>query len=89
VQEFLEQAFGYAGLNWQQYVEIDPSYFRPAEVDALLGNATKARELLGWQPEVTFPALVQMMVDHDLELARQECTLRNAGHKLSLPRGQV
>jgi GDPmannose 4,6-dehydratase len=87
VREFLDKAFSYAGLDWQRYVEIDPSYFRPAEVDFLLGDATKARRRLGWQPEVTFPALVHMMVEHDLELARQECTLKNAGHMISLPGG--
>jgi GDPmannose 4,6-dehydratase len=86
VREFLEEAFGAVGLDWQACVEVDPSYFRPTEVDILLGDATKAREELGWQPRVTFPALVRMMVDHDLELARQEFTLRNAGHTVS-PRG--
>jgi GDPmannose 4,6-dehydratase len=88
VQDFLDEAFGYVGLDWQAHVEIDPSYFRPTEVDVLLGDATKAREKLGWQPSVTFPTLVRMMVDHDFELARQECSLRNAGHTVT-PRGGV
>ena len=83
VRKFLEEAFGYVNLDWQAYVEIDPNYFRPTEVDVLLGDASKAREALGWQPRVMFPELVRMMVDHDLELARQECTLRNAGHMVA------
>jgi len=84
VREFLEQAFGQAGLDWQDYVKIDPRYFRPAEVDYLLGDSTKAKEQLGWKPTVTFKTLVRMMVEHDLELARQEQTLRNAGHTVAL-----
>ena len=84
VREFLEEAFSYAGLDWRDYVEIDPRYFRPTEVDYLLGDASKAREKLGWRPRVTFKELVRMMVDHDLELARQEKTLRDAGHAVML-----
>jgi GDPmannose 4,6-dehydratase len=80
VLEFLESAFRYLGLNWSEHVEIDPRYFRPAEVDHLLGDATKARERLGWQPTVDFAVLVKMMVDGDIEHARQERTLRDAGH---------
>jgi GDPmannose 4,6-dehydratase len=67
VREFLEEAFGYAGLNWQDYVKVDSKYFRPAEVDLLLGDASKARNILGWQPKVTFKDLVRTMVDADLE----------------------
>jgi GDPmannose 4,6-dehydratase len=84
VREFLEEAFGQAGLDWREYVETDPRYFRPAEVDYLLGDATKAKERLGWQPNVTFKELVRMMVDYDLELARQEQTLKHAGHIVAL-----
>ncbi|MFQ3580299.1 MAG: GDP-mannose 4,6-dehydratase [Chloracidobacterium sp.] len=76
VREFLEAAFTHAGLDWQDYVEIDPRYFRPAEVDHLLGDARKAREQLGWQPRVSFSDLVARMVDHDLELARREALVR-------------
>jgi GDPmannose 4,6-dehydratase len=72
VREFLEKTFGYLDLDWQKYVEIDPRYFRPAEVDLLLGDASKARRQLGWQPKVSFNQLVKLMTDHDLELARQE-----------------
>jgi GDPmannose 4,6-dehydratase len=72
VSELLEEAFGCLGLEWRKYVEVDPRYFRPAEVDLLLGDASKAREKLGWKPKVGFKELVRMMVDADLELARQE-----------------
>ncbi|MDQ2947219.1 MAG: GDP-mannose 4,6-dehydratase, partial [Acidobacteriota bacterium] len=60
----------------------DPRYFRPTEVDYLLGDASKIREKLGWQPKVKFESLVQMMVEHDLDLARQEQTLADAGHRV-------
>jgi len=70
VREFLDLAFDHAGLDWKKHVEIDPRYFRPAEVDLLLGDSTKARKKLGWQPRVSFPELVRMMVDADLELIR-------------------
>lgn len=67
VREFLDVAFGCLDLDWQQYVEIDPRYFRPAEVEALCGDATKAREKLGWRPRVSFRELVERMVTHDLK----------------------
>jgi len=67
VQEFVEEAFSYAGLDWKKHVKIDPKYFRPAEVDALLGDASKARKKLGWEPKVTFKELVKMMVDAEME----------------------
>jgi GDPmannose 4,6-dehydratase len=72
VREFLELAFSRAGLDWQEHVRIDPRYFRPAEVDLLLADPTKAKEKLGWTPRVTFPELVARMVDSDLELAARE-----------------
>ncbi|MEE8559892.1 MAG: GDP-mannose 4,6-dehydratase, partial [Alphaproteobacteria bacterium] len=84
VQELLEEAFGCLELDWQDHVAIDARYFRPTEVDALQGDAAKAREKLGWEPKVTFKELVRMMVDHDLELARQEQTLKSAGHEVAL-----
>jgi GDPmannose 4,6-dehydratase len=65
VQEFLEAAFTYAGLEWRDYVKIDPRYFRPAEVDLLIGDYSKAKEKLGWEPTVRFDELVRMMVDAD------------------------
>jgi GDPmannose 4,6-dehydratase len=67
VREFLEEAFAYMDLDWREYVEIDPRYFRPTEVEYLLGDARKAREKLGWQPRVTFKELVRLMVDADLK----------------------
>jgi GDPmannose 4,6-dehydratase len=72
VHEFLELAFGRLDLDYRDFVEFDPKYTRPSEVDVLLGDASKARKVLGWEPEVDFPSLVKMMVDHDLELARRE-----------------
>ena len=84
VREFLETAFDLLGLDPYEYVEIDPRYFRPTEVDFLLGDAAKAREKLGWQPKVSFEELVRRMVEHDLELARQERTLVDAGHTIAL-----
>jgi GDPmannose 4,6-dehydratase len=72
VRDFIERAFGYLDLDWQRYVEVDPRYFRPAEVDLLLGDASKARRELGWEPQVTFNQLVKLMVDHDLKLAKHE-----------------
>jgi GDPmannose 4,6-dehydratase len=67
VREFLDAAFGLAGLEWRDYVEIDPKYFRPAEVDLLIGDASKAKEKLGWIPRITFHELVAMMVEADLK----------------------
>ena len=67
VKEFLEEAFGYAGLKWRNYVEIDKKYFRPTEVDLLLGNSAKAKRILKWKPKVGFQQLVRMMVDADME----------------------
>jgi GDPmannose 4,6-dehydratase len=66
VREFLELSFGYVNLNWQDYVEFDERYLRPAEVELLIGDPTKAQTQLGWQPSVTFDELVQLMVDADL-----------------------
>ena len=80
VKDFLAAAFGQLGLDWQRHVKIDPRYFRPSEVDHLQGDSSKARRRLNWTPKVSFKELVAMMVEHDLELARQERTLRNAGH---------
>ena len=68
VREFLEEAFGYVSLDYQDYVKIDPHYFRPTEVDYLLAEPTQANDVLGWKPKVLFPELVRIMVDADLEL---------------------
>lgn len=82
VREFLDAAANYCGLDWTRHVETDPRYFRPTEVDILLGDSSKARAKLGWKPRVTFEELVRMMIDHDLEIARQERTLVAAGHTI-------
>ncbi len=68
VKDFLEEAFGYVNLDWKKYVEISEKYFRPAEVDLLIGDASKAKEKLGWKPKVNFKQLVKMMVDEDCKL---------------------
>jgi GDPmannose 4,6-dehydratase len=88
VREFLEAAFDYAGLDWNEYVGFDARYVRPTEADVLLGDPTAARERLGWQPRVSFTELVRMMVDADLELARRERVMRDAGHDVPT-RGQA
>jgi GDPmannose 4,6-dehydratase len=72
VGEFLEMAFGCAGLDWRKHVEIDPRYFRPSEVNHLQGDAAKARKRLGWAPKVSFAELVEMMVASDRDLALRE-----------------
>ena len=76
VKEFLQEAFARVGLDWEKYVECDRRYLRPTEVDQLLGDATKARTQLGWEPKVKFHDLVAMMVDSDLELAKKELRLK-------------
>lgn len=82
VREFLDTAASILELDWKQFVETDPRYLRPTEVDYLLGDSAKIRNRLGWKPKLGFAELVRLMVDHDLELARQEQTLARAGHKL-------
>ena len=72
VREFVELAFDHAGLDWRKHVAIDKNYFRPTEVDLLLGDSSKARKKLGWKPKVSFPELVRMMVDSDLEAVNRE-----------------
>ncbi|MDT7542589.1 MAG: GDPmannose 4,6-dehydratase, partial [Acidobacteriota bacterium] len=79
VREFLEESFGYLDLDWREHVEIDERYNRPAEVDLLLGDATKARTVLGWEPKVDFKNLVRIMIDHDLKLAEREQAANERG----------
>ncbi len=79
VREFAEKVFSKLDLDYAQYVAIDPRYFRPTEVDVLLGDASKAKKILGWQPKVTFDRLIDMMIAADLELAKKEKTLVDAG----------
>jgi len=80
VREFVERVFQKMDLDYRQYVEIDQRYFRPTEVDILLGDSTKARKKLGWQPKVGFEQLIDMMIETDLELAKKEKTLMDAGY---------
>jgi GDPmannose 4,6-dehydratase len=80
VREFLSTVFSRLDLDWEKYVETDPRYFRPTEVDELLGNPEKAMKKLGWKPKVDFDGLIEMMIESDMELAQQEKTLRDAGH---------
>jgi len=79
VREFCEETFSYLDLDYNEHVEIDPWYYRPSEVDLLLGDSSKARKQLGWEPKVGFKELVRLMVDHDLVLARGEKQLRDLG----------
>jgi len=70
VEEAVEIAFSHVDLDWKKFVKTDPKFFRPAEVDLLVGDATRARSKLGWKPEVDFKSLITMMVDHDLEVVK-------------------
>jgi GDPmannose 4,6-dehydratase len=98
VQEFLEEAFNYAQLDWHKYVKIDTRYFRPTETDLLLADTSKARKQLGWEPKVTFKGLVKIMVDADMEALGlksrgegrkiiAECGLNNIDRALINPTG--
>ncbi|UCF67139.1 MAG: GDP-mannose 4,6-dehydratase [Acidobacteriota bacterium] len=80
VREFAELVFGMLDLDWRDYVELDPRYWRPAEVDLLQGDASKARQILGWEPEVDFETLAKLMVEADRELARRERALADLEH---------
>ena len=72
VREFLDECFALLNLDWKKYVDVDPRYFRPAEVDLLLGDSSKARNTMGWKPKVTFKGLVKMMIDSDWDIAHRE-----------------
>jgi GDPmannose 4,6-dehydratase len=74
VKEFVEVAFGHAGLEWEKYVKFDERYLRPAEVDLLIGDASKAKKKLGWEPKVTFKQLTQIMVEADIQLLEKQLT---------------
>ena len=84
VQEFADMCFAQADLDAKAFIEIDPRYYRPAEVEELLGDASKAREKLGWEPETSVEELARMMVESDMEIARREKTLRDAGHEIGV-----
>jgi GDPmannose 4,6-dehydratase len=80
VREFVEKVFQKLDMDYKEHVEIDPKYFRPTEVDVLLGDSSKARKILGWEPKVSFDQLVEMMIATDLEMANKEKTLLDAGY---------
>jgi GDPmannose 4,6-dehydratase len=80
VQEFLVEAFSHVGLDWRKFVEIDPKYLRPAEVDLLIGDASKAKATFGWQPTLTFQELVRLMVDADMAAVRHELVGQEQGN---------
>jgi GDPmannose 4,6-dehydratase len=82
VRQFAELAFACVDLDPDDFIAIDPKYFRPTEVDELLGDPSKAKKQLKWEPTTSVEELAKMMVDYDLELARREKTLRDAGHEL-------
>ena len=84
VREFVERVFMRLDLDYREYVAVDPKYFRPTEVEFLQGDPSKAMASLGWRPRVSFDQLIAGMVDHDLELARQEQTLKAAGHTVAV-----
>ena len=79
VREFLDEVFGYLDLDWQKYIETDPRYYRPSEVDFLLGDSSKAMKVLKWEPRVTFKELARMMTDADMKLAEYEKILKDHG----------
>jgi len=79
IREFLDLAFNYVNLNWHDYVEFDERYLRPAEVDLLIGDSTKARQKLGWQPSVTFKELVELMVDADIKSLERQVPVSGNG----------
>jgi len=80
VREFLEEVFAYLDLDYRAHVEIDPRYYRPTEVDVLLGDPSKAKRVLGWAPRVSFRELARLMVDADMVLAAREKFLSEGGH---------
>jgi GDPmannose 4,6-dehydratase len=77
IREFLDLSFGHAGLEWKKYVEIDPHYYRPTEVDLLIGDASKAKKKLGWAPKTKFPELVRIMTEADIALLAHELSGKN------------
>ena len=79
VREFVETAFNYVNLDWKQFVKHDSRYERPAEVDLLLGDASKARKILGWEPKVRFQELVRIMVDADMDLLSRQTPREHLG----------
>lgn len=89
VREFCQEAFGCARLNWQDYVEVDPAYLRPTEVDYLMGDYSKAKATFGWYPKTSFQDLVRLMVDSDERLAEEEHFLRELSGRSILAAARV
>jgi len=85
VREFLDECFALLNLDWKKYVDVDPRYFRPAEVDLLLGDSSKARRAMGWKPRVTFKGLVKMMIDSDWDIAHREKLIAEQEKRLRAP----
>jgi len=85
VREFLDECFALLNLDWKKYVDVDPRYFRPAEVDLLLGDSSKARKALGWNPRVSFKGLVKMMIDSDWDIAHREKLIAEQEKRLRAP----
>jgi GDPmannose 4,6-dehydratase len=83
IRELLEEAFSYVGLDWHKHVEIDPRYYRPAEVDLLMGDPSKAKRKLGWEAKTKFKELVRLMVDADMETAKREAHINNYNNSKS------
>jgi GDPmannose 4,6-dehydratase len=79
VRDLVEEAFGHAGLDPEAHVRIDPRFLRPAEVEHLIGDASKAREKLGWEPRTSFEEMIRLMVDSDLELLERGTPQKQAG----------
>ena len=84
VQEFVDRTFDYLKLDPKKHIVIDPRYFRPAEVDNLMGDSSKIRKTLGWKPEISFDKMIERMIEHDMELASQERLLKEGGHRVIL-----
>jgi GDPmannose 4,6-dehydratase len=83
IRDLLDEAFGYAGLDWKEHVDIDARYYRPAEVDLLIGDASKAKRKLGWEAKTRFKGLVRLMVDADMELAEKEAYANGYARRLA------
>ncbi|MFA5553198.1 MAG: GDP-mannose 4,6-dehydratase [Phycisphaerae bacterium] len=81
VREFLDEVFGYLDLDWEKYVEVDPRYFRPTEVDMLMGDSSKARKILKWEPKMNFRELAKLMTDSDMRIAEDEKVLNESNSK--------
>jgi GDPmannose 4,6-dehydratase len=88
VREFVQETFSQLDLDWRDYVEIDPRYYRPAEVETLLGDASKARARLGWEPKITFKKLVRLMVEADLKLAQRERLIADASPEFAVSKNK-